>query len=89
MCSLLNHHIEHNSRLQLMSSWPPTEDKMSLTSKSKATGLKNAVLFSLERVNKKQSVPNIAFRVDAYSVRVDPNVDYAFVDSGISSNVRH
>ncbi|GKC27056.1 hypothetical protein Tco_1034350 [Tanacetum coccineum] len=72
MCSLLNHHIEHNSRLQLMSSWPPTEDKMSLTLKSK--------------VHKKQSVPNIAFRVDAYSVRVDPNVDYAFVDSGISSN---
>ncbi|GJZ96999.1 replication factor C subunit 1, partial [Tanacetum coccineum] len=66
MCSLLNHHIEHNSRLHLMSSWPPTEDKMSLTLKSK--------------VHKKQSVLNIAFGVDhAYSVRVDPNVDYGFI----------
>ncbi|GKD58478.1 LURP1-like domain-containing protein [Tanacetum coccineum] len=55
-----------------MSSGPLTEDKMSLTSKSKATGLKNDV-------NKKQLVPNIAFGVDAYSVRVDPNVDYAFI----------
>ncbi|GJV30859.1 LURP1-like domain-containing protein [Tanacetum coccineum] len=33
----------------------------------------------IAEVNKKQSVPNIAFGVDAYSVRVDPNVDYAFI----------
>ena len=51
MCSWLNHHIEHISRHHLISTWPPTEDKTSLTSKSKATGLKTLFCFVGENTN--------------------------------------